>query len=118
MIPKKIQNSIWFNGLLALVAIVLSLAVYRAVKQAVGFKNEEGAAQKKLEVLQQKKQELEARILELQTVEAKERAAKERLNLKKTGEEVVVVLPEKPKEQITTPKSNLWTKLKRFFKSQ
>lgn len=115
MIPKKIQRSIWFNGLLLMVAIVLSVAAYRTVKQATQFSEETGENKEKIEGLLKKKEELEARLAELQTPEAKERSAKERLNLKKIGEEVVVVLPEETKEKLQTEDKSLWHKIRNFF---
>ena len=83
--------------------------------QALSLHSELDSTQKKIEEVTRKKEELEHRIVELQTPEAVEREAKERLNLKKSGENVVVVVPEKKE---VSPKSNLeyfWGKIKNFF---
>ena len=116
MIPKKIQNSIWFNGILFLVAFFLSMAAYRSVRQSFQFKEETEENKKKIEELLSKKEELELRIAGLQTQEAKERSAKERFNLKKTGEEVVVVLPDEIKTEPVVEKKNWLEKIKNIFK--
>ena len=72
----------------------MSIAAYRSVRQFSQFREETEENRKKIEDLLEKKAELKQKITELETWEAKERSAKERLNLKKTGEEVVVVLPD------------------------
>lgn len=71
---------------------------------------------KKIDGLKRKKQELEAALAEIQTKEAVEREAKARLNLKKPGEEVVVVVPEK---KINAPQPvpvNVWSRFMLLFK--
>lgn len=70
--------------------------------------------EEKIIELNQKKAELEAYIAELQSREAIEREAKERLNLKLPGEEVVIVVPEKDSPE-EAPK-NIWDKIKSFFR--
>lgn len=115
MIPKKIQNSIWFNILLFLVAVFLSVAAYKSVKQALYFKKETDENKTKISELLKKKNELEIKIEEFQTIETKERSAKERLNLKKPGEEVVVVLPEETQLPKDIEKTDLWSKVRDFF---
>ncbi|MDP3729230.1 MAG: septum formation initiator family protein [bacterium] len=117
MIPKKIQNSIWFNSLLFLVAVFLSTAAYRSVHQSFQFKGETEENKKKIEELLGKKEELELRLAGLQTQEAKERSAKERFNLKKTGEEVVIVLPDDIKTELVIEKKNWLEKIKNIFKN-
>ena len=115
MIPKKIQNSIWFNGLLLAIAVILSISAYRAVRQATQFSGETEENRKQIKELLGRKEKLEAKLTELQTPEAKERSAKERLNLKKIGEEVVVVLPEENKGEFATQEKSLWNKVGNFF---
>ncbi len=117
MIPKKIQNTIWFNAVLLLVAVVLSLAAYRAVRQAVELGQEAEDGKKKINELAIKKQELETKIAELQTSEAQERLAKEKLNLKKNGEEVVVVVPDKNLSETKTTSNSWMIKVRDFLGS-
>lgn len=83
---------------------------------ALSMRRESEDVNHKITELQQKKAQLEAYLQELQTKEALERRAKERLNLKKPGEEVVVVIPAEKKEESQTPaKISMWEKIKQFF---
>jgi hypothetical protein len=87
------------------------------VRQARLVYSQERSTAKKVEELIKKKQELEQYLARLQTREGIEREAKERLNLKKIGEEVVVVVPEPEKESgAVPPPSGLWRKIADFLK--
>lgn len=85
------------------------------IRQAVVLRQEAKNAERKVEELTRKKAELEAYLAELQTPEAVEREAKERLNLKKKGEEVVVVVPKDEKEDASVVSVTFWQKIKSFF---
>lgn len=63
--------------------------------------------------LQQKKAELEEGLLRLQSVAYLEREAKRRLNLKNSGEQVVIIVPEEKNEAATTPPS-FWQRVRVF----
>ena len=69
----------------------------------------------KIEQLKAKKRELETALTEIQTKEAVEREAKERLNLKNPGEQVVVIVPEKKDNQSEEQSMSFWAKFKSFF---
>lgn len=64
--------------------------------------------------LQQKKAELEAGLSRFQSEAYLEREAKRRLNLKKPGERVVIVVPEEKKEATTTSPS-FWQGVRAAF---
>jgi len=66
---------------------------------------------KEIEILVEKNQELTAKISQVQEESYLEKEARERLNLKKPGEEMVVVLsPEKSEENETEEKKSFWQK--------
>lgn len=116
---EKIKHSIWANTALLVFLVLVGAGSYTAVRRAVLFSQEADATQKRVDELKNKKQELEARIQELEDPRAVEREAKERFNLKKQGETVVVVLPEpfpKPVEE----KKGFWAmmrdRVKKFLK--
>ena len=111
------------NTLVNLTFIVALLLVghntYQVVRRSFALKKESAATKAKIEQLTRRKQELEAQITELKSAPAVERQAKERLNMKNSGEEVVVVVPEKntvpQKKSAATPPS-FWDRLKGFFR--
>ncbi len=113
---KQTHKTLAVNILLILICVVISYSASRMVQSAFATKTESAEMAAKIEELKTKKQQLEARLVELQTKEAIEREAKERLNLKKTGEEVVVVVPEKKDNATTTPPLTLWEKIISIFK--
>ena len=71
--------------------------------------------QEKIEELTKKKQELEAYLAELSTDEAIKREAKERLNLKEPGEEVVVVAAEEAGAEKNQENPSFWDRVKNLF---
>jgi len=111
---EKLKKSILGNVLLLVLAALVGYGTFKMMRQAVIFwaeyKNQEAGVRE----LTQKKEELERYLSELQTPQAAEREAKDRLNLKKIGEEVVVVVP--PEEKISPEtKQTVWQKTKSFF---
>lgn len=88
-----------FLGLVGLVGF----GTYNMVSRALALRGESKEAEAKIQELLRKKAELEAYALELESRQAIEREAKDRLNLKLPGEEVVVVVPEKQPEIISEP---------------
>lgn len=118
MLPEKIKNSLLLNVLLFLLALAAGYGAFNMVKQAAVLKKEEEDARKKIEELAKKRKELESALLELQSPEAIEREAKERFNLKRSSEEVVVVVPEKKGAPASTTPSAFWEKIKSLFKRQ
>jgi len=113
---KQAHKTLALNILLILICVVISYSASRMVHNAFATKTQSAEMTAKIEELKETKQKLEARLAELQTKEAVEREAKERLNLKKPGEKVVVVVPEKKDSAASTPPLTLWEKIISFFK--
>ena len=110
----RIKTSLPLNFLLLLMAGAVTIGAVRMAYQAAGLWTELDNTEARVEALRQKKAELEARLAELETPEAIERRAKANLNLKKSGESVVVVVPEKTDGPRPSPPT-LWQKTKWFF---
>ena len=86
------------------------------VLNAFALRGESYEVQQQIEELKNRKEELEARIAELQNEETVRREAKERLNLKLPGENVVVVVPEKQEVPDTSSSGSFWRRVIIFFK--
>ncbi|MBI2056030.1 MAG: cell division protein FtsL [Candidatus Sungbacteria bacterium] len=113
---KTLKNSIIVNIIIITLAVFLSISAYRTVKQAFVVREQTVEERKQIEELKNKKEELEAYLVELQTKEAIEREAKAELNLKLPGEEVVVVVPEKKENIPEEPtRATLWDSIKIWF---
>lgn len=68
--------------------------------------------EKEIQILEEKNQKLKAGILEQETESYLEKTAKERLGLKKPGEEVVTVLPSEESEEGEAKKEkSFWGRL-------
>lgn len=100
--------------LLIAVGIALSSAV-AMVRHALSLRSESLFQQSKIEELRKKKAELESSLAELETSRALEREAKGRLNLKLSGEQVVVVVPPQ-KELDTGSRASFISRLGGFLK--
>ena len=109
------KQSFVLNLLLLVIAIGALYHTYRIVSDAVSLRNETNTIAEKIDELTQKKEQLEAYLEELKTKEAIEREARERFNLKKPGEEVVVVLPNKHVEDKVPEATGFWARIKSFF---
>ena len=109
------KKSFVINIVLILIAAVVSYSAARMARNALNMRTQSADMTEKIEELKVKKQELEAQLAELQTKEAVEREAKERLNLKKPGEQVVVVVPEKKETPPLEQPMSFWEKIKSFF---
>ncbi len=112
---KKKYKSFAINGILIIIAMVASYSASRMVRNAFFARQQSDQMVQRIEELQQKKKELEAQLAEMQTKESVERQAKERLNLKKPGEEVVVVVPQKEEKKPQEKSPTLWEKITSFF---
>ncbi|OHA08715.1 MAG: hypothetical protein A3B37_02585 [Candidatus Sungbacteria bacterium RIFCSPLOWO2_01_FULL_59_16] len=95
-IPRGRQLLVWPPTLvlLAVAVVFLGTSAARISIRAFGILREEHALAVKIRILESEKARLEETIRRLETPEAVERLAKEQLNLKRPGEEVVVVVPE------------------------
>lgn len=109
---RYLKKSILVNVALIGLAMVVSYNAARMVRNAIVLRAQSADMTKKIEELRLKKQELEAELVQIQTKEATEREAKERLNMKKSGEEVVVVVPEKKDNIVTASPSAIWNTMR------
>ena len=115
----RTKHSLLFNMFLLFLAGGLLLGFINIIRQAIYFKDQSEVLNQRVAELTQKKQELEAHIAELGTAQVQEREAKGRLNVKKPGEEVVVVVPEQKKQEgtgaaVPVPAS-FWKRIEMFF---
>ena len=110
-----IKNSIWVNILLAVLAVFFGYASYRMIHQAFTATGEVKSSSEEIEELTRKKAELESSIRELAHPEAVVREAKERLNLKRLDESVVIVVPEEKKEGETGLAAGFWENVKELW---
>lgn len=110
-----IKNSILINLILLMFAFVLGYAAFPMIKQAILVRREAEDLRSSLEELRVRKKELEAALVEFEQPEAVRREAKERLNLKRQGERVVVVVPEAENIEEEYGLETFWHKLRSFF---
>lgn len=113
---KLNYKSLALNSLLIVIAMIASYSASRMGYRVFFARQHSAEMAQKIEELRKTKKELEDQIAEIQTKEAVEREAKERLNLKKPGEEVVVVVPQKEEEEKLKEKPHsFWEKIMLFF---
>jgi len=111
-----IKKSFIINIGLILLAIAVSYSAARMVRNAFIMRTQSAEMTKKIEELKQKKWELEAALAQIQTKEAVEREGKARMNLKKPGEDVVVVVPEKKTNTPIEQSKGFWATVISFFR--
>ncbi|MBI2626428.1 MAG: septum formation initiator family protein [Candidatus Nealsonbacteria bacterium] len=105
MIPKykKIEKHSWQNiffsillgSLILLVVGSLFLANFRMSRKRAILNSQIDQLKEEIQVMQEKKQQLEAQVYQSGQAEYLEKEARETFNLKKPGEEVVTILPQK-----------------------
>ncbi|MDP3770167.1 MAG: septum formation initiator family protein [bacterium] len=110
-----VRRSVIINILLVVVAVAVSYSASRMVRDAFVLRKQSEEMTQKIDELIKEKRGLEAYLAEMQTKEAVEREAKDRLNLKKPGEEVVVIVPEKKEIAVVAESQSWWAALKHFF---
>lgn len=116
-----IKNSIVANLVLLLLAVLTAYGAFNLARYGWELKRESRDTQKKIEELARKNQGLEVVMTELETKEAAERRAKERLNLKLPGEKVVVLVPQDlsasqaDDSAETSGFLKIWGQVKNFF---
>lgn len=100
-IPRGKRLLIWPPVIAALfvAASLLALSAARMVWRALEVRRERLMLEEKLEELKVEKAELEARLRAAGSAEVIEKMAKEKLNLKKPEEEVVVIPPQRETDQ-------------------
>jgi hypothetical protein len=111
------KRSVWANLAFFLLALLVGYGVMKIARDALVARDEVMGIDRRVEELTRQKADLEEYLRELQTPGGIEREAKERLNLKKTGEEVVVVMPREELSQGTAEKQkrSLWDFVREFF---
>ena len=110
----KLKQSLLLNFILVVVAVFVAYASYNMLRQAIELSRSVKNDRRKIQELTRKKSELQAYLAELETPEAIEREAKERLNLKLSGEEVVVVVP--PKNIAVAEQPGLGNRIRNWLK--
>lgn len=106
---QTIFFSIFFGCLILLVIGFLVISNWKINQKRTELSFQIEALKKEIQILEKKKQELEAGISQTEKEEYLEKEARERLDLKKPGEEVVaVLLPEKNPEEKTAKEKNFW----------
>lgn len=116
---RNIWKRLFLIGVLVLIAGFFLNGVVELHKKLALIKAEQAKKQAELQKLIQERERLEKEIAFLQSQSALEREAKARLNFKKPGEEVVIVVPdEKPALQAIasvpyTP--TFWERVREFF---
>lgn len=116
----KSRFSFLYLILLAGMAVFIGVQASTIVYQVFLIRDESEIAQKKVEELRRKKVELEMLLAELRTPEAVERRAKERFNVKKPGEKVVVIVSDEKHDvgeisESAPAHKNWWPWFKNFF---
>ncbi len=96
---------------LAVLAVAVLVSAVATARETISLKRQERALTRELTVLVEKKQHLEEELGALHRAGTVERRAKEQLNLKYPGEEVVLVTTESlPQEQSATTTVLSWWK--------
>lgn len=112
---KKIKSSLPLNILFVCLVVAVAIGAVRMMRETAALRREARKGEEKIATLAARKAELAARIAELETPEAIEREAKEKLNLKKRGETVVVVLAGRQSDQNNPERAGLWGSAVSFF---
>ena len=119
---KSILVSLLFFSLILGLAVFLGLSNMSANKRRADLNNRVSSLKKEIEEFKNKKAELEVSASETGEADYLEKVAREQLNLKKPGEEVVAVLSpeqEQKKEEEVKKEEGFWQKIlspiKNFF---
>jgi len=90
----------------------LAIADWRIYRTGAKLQRQVRILQNEIQKLEQKNAELEKLLASTKTEEYLEQTARERLNLKKPGEQVVAIVPpEKQEEKQQLTKQNFWQKI-------
>ena len=111
---EKIKTSLPVHILMAAGIAAIAGGLLGIARETIALRAEYVAAMAKIGTLWGERARLSARITELATPEAVEREAKEKLNLKKKGERVVVVVPDQPPQE-PQPAAGRWQKMRGFL---
>ena len=124
--PRKIKKRGSFRTLLFsvfLIAFILGISVFLISSNiGVGQKKSQlfeklKSLEKEIQKIQEKNKELKQQSSESSQESFIEKEARERLNLKKPGENVVVILPPKEEKQEIKEQKSLWQRILDMLKS-
>lgn len=110
----EIKNSLLARVLLLLLASLIGYGVFAMGARVLILERESQELREKWLLLERQRAEYEAYLAELSTPQALEREAKARFNLKRPGEEVVVVVPERQEAAHSAPPNGFWERFSRF----
>lgn len=111
----KIKSSVPLNMLFVCLVVAVAIGAVRMMRETTALWREARKGKEKIAALAARKAELMTRIAELEAPEAIEREAKEKLNLKKRGETVVVVLAGRQADQNNPERAGFWGSAVSFF---
>ncbi len=111
---QRLKTSLGFHFFLLVLAGVVGYDAYRASRVVDGARRELARIEGETAAARGRRAELNAALLELRTPQAQEREAKARLNLKRRGEEVVVVPPDETASPAASTTS-AWNKFLEFL---
>lgn len=113
---NRITHSLSATIFLAAVAVACAAGAVSLMRSALQVSRDSAAASARLALLTAQKERLEEERRERAGEEAVRYHAKARLNLKNPGEEIVVVLPDRP-EISASGEMGLWRRIKIFFRA-
>ncbi len=111
---KEKNHSLYFSIILGvLVIVIIGFLVFSNIKMSqkkAALTERYEFLQEQLRLLEQKKKDLEAGISYQETEEYLEEIAKDKLNLRYEGEQVVSVVKNEDNEDRTKEEDNFWTR--------
>lgn len=111
---KGTRQTIFFSTLIGfLVLLIVGFLIFSNLKisqRRAELTSRIEALKKEIQTLEEKNQQLRAGISQVETESYLEKEARERLGLKKPGEEVVVVLPPE-EEEVKKEEKSFWQKI-------
>ena len=111
--PFKDKFTLIILGILFFAIIgFLAVSNFRINKKKIELQSQADSLKKEIQILEEKKEQLRAGILEGESESYLEKEARDRLGLKKPGEEVVAVLPPKETQGTSTQENKtFWQKI-------
>ena len=111
--PFKDKFTLIILGILFFAIIgFLAFSNFRINKKKIELQSQADSLKKEIQILEEKREQLRAGILEGESETFLEKEARDRLGLKKPGEEVVAVLPPKETQGTSTQENKtFWQKI-------
>ena len=111
--PFKDKFTLIILGILFFAIIgFLAVSNFRINKKKIELQSQADSLKKEIQILEEKREQLRAGILEGESESYLEKEARDRLGLKKPGEEVVAVLPPKETQGTSTQENKtFWQKI-------